>query len=59
MFDGGDIITEEIGYWICVASYKGSSFIIVAEKASEDTTDTQRCKMAMTGNSNWYRNEHC
>ena len=59
MFDEGDIITEEIGYWICVASYKGSSFIIVAEKASEDTTDTQRCKMAMTGNSNWYRNEHC
>ena len=59
MFDEGDIITEEIGYWICVASYKGSSFIIVAEKASEDTSDTQRCKMAMTGNSNWYRNEHC
>ena len=59
MFDEGDIITKEIGYWICVASYKGSSFIIVAEKASEDTTDTERCKMAMTGNSNWYRNEHC
>ena len=59
MFDGGDIITKEMGYWICVASYKGSSFIIVAEKASEDTSDTQRCKMAMTGNSNWYRNEHC
>ncbi len=59
MFDEGDIITKEIGYWICVASYKGSSFIIVAEKAREDTTDTERCKMAMTGNSNWYRNEHC
>ncbi len=59
LFDGGDIITEEIGYWICVAPYRTSSYIIVAEIASEDTSDPERCKMAMTANSNWYRNEHC
>jgi hypothetical protein len=58
MFDGGDIITEEIGYWICTASYKGSSYIIVAEEAGNET-DTERCKMSMTANSNWKKNEYC
>ena len=59
MFDGGDIITVEMGYWICVAPYKESSYIIVAEKASEDTSNTERCKMSMTANSNWNRNSFC
>ena len=58
MFDGGDIITEEIGYWICVASYKESSYIIVAEEAG-DETDDELCKMSMTANSNWQKNEYC
>ena len=58
LFDGGDIISEEIGYWICVAPYKVTSYIVVAEKAG-DPDDTERCKMTMTANSNWNRNSHC
>ena len=58
MFDGGDIITAEMGYWICIAPYKVSSYIIVAEKAGTET-DLERCKMAMTANSNWKKNSHC
>ena len=58
MFDGGDIITEEIGYWICTAEYIGTSYIIVAEEVG-DEIDTERCKMSMTANSNWKKNEHC
>jgi prepilin-type N-terminal cleavage/methylation domain-containing protein len=58
MFDGGDIITEEMGYWICVAPYKVTSYIVVAEEAHEDD-ETKTCKMSMTANSNWNRNSHC
>ena len=58
MYDGGDIITEEIGYWICTAEYIGTSYIIVAEEVG-DEIDTERCKMSMTANSNWKKNEHC
>jgi len=58
MFDGGDIITAEMGYWICIAPYKVSSYIIVAEKAG-DPDDEERCKMSMTANSNWNRNSFC
>ncbi len=58
MFDGGDIITEEMGYWICVAPYKVTSYIVVAEEGGAET-DLERCKMTMTANSNWKKNSHC
>jgi len=58
MFDGGDIITEEMGYWICVAPYKLTSYIVVAEEAHADD-ETKTCKISMTANSNWNRNENC
>lgn len=58
MFDGGDIITEEMGYWICVAPYKTSSYIMVAEEAGR-ADDDSRCKMSMTANSNKVRNDNC
>ena len=60
MFEGGDIVTEEMGYWICVAPYKVTSFVIVALEA-HDTTDTDAtpCRMSMTANINWVRNEYC
>ena len=58
MFDGGDIITEEMGYWICIAPYKMSSYIMVAEEAHADG-ETQTCKMSMTANSNKNRNDNC
>ena len=58
LFDGGDIINAEMGYWICTASYKVSSYIIVAEEEGA-ADDAERCKMTMTANSNWNRNSHC
>ena len=58
LFDGGDIITAEMGYWICIAPYKVTSYIVVAEKEGA-ADDTERCKMTMTANSNWNRNSHC
>ena len=60
MFDEGDIITEEIGYWICVAPYKVTSFVIVALEAHDLTdTDAKPCRMSMTANINWVRNKYC
>ena len=60
MFDGGDIVTEEMGYWICIAPYKVTSFAIVALEAHDiDEPPTDLCRMSMTANINWVRNEHC
>ena len=60
MFEGGDIVTEEMGYWICVAPYKVTSFVIVALEAHDLTdTDAKPCRMSMTANINWVRNKHC
>jgi len=65
MFDGGDIVTKEMGYWICVAKYgepdEETSFIIVAEEAHDDSAvpPPTPCKMSMTANINWVRNENC
>jgi len=65
MFEGGDIVTEEMGYWICVAKYgepgAETSFIIVAEEAHDDSAKVPPtpCKMSMTANINWVRNANC
>ena len=65
MFDGGDIVTKEMGYWICVAKYgepdEETSFIIVAEEAHDDSAvpPPTPCKMSMTANSNKVRNDNC
>jgi type IV pilus assembly protein PilE len=65
MFDGGDIVTKEMGYWICVAKYgepgAETSFIIVAEEAHDDSAKVPPtpCKMSMTANINWVRNANC
>ena len=61
MFEGGDIVTEEMGYWICVAPYKVTSFVIVAIEHNDPSDDEEDppCKMSMTANINWVRNEHC
>ena len=60
MFEGGDIVTKEMGYWICVAPYKVTSFVIVALEAHNTAdTDAKPCRMSMTANINWVRNEHC
>ena len=60
MFEGGDIVTEEMGYWICVAPYKVTSFVIVALEAHNTAdTDAKPCRMSMTANINWVRNKHC
>ena len=60
MFEGGDIVTKEMGYWICVAPYKVTSFVIVALEAHDPINPPDDlCKMSMTANINWVRNEHC
>ena len=61
MFEGGDIVTEEMGYWICVAPYKVTSFVIVAIEHNDPSDDEEDppCKMSMTANINWDENDHC
>ena len=39
LFDGGDIITEESGYQMCIVE-DGSSYIITAESSRDDCTLT-------------------
>ena len=39
LFDGGDIITEESGYQMCIVE-AGSSYIITAESSRDDCTLT-------------------
>ena len=56
LFEGGDIITEKVGYNICTVK-KGSSFIIFAQEIKADAA--QACLMSMTANSVWTRNSNC
>ena len=47
LFDNADIITKDVGYWVCIAG-SGNDFLIMS-KNSEDNTDTCKPQLAKGG----------
>ena len=50
LFEGGDIITEKMGYNMCVAT-AGAGFIVIAQENKKEDP----CILSMTQNSVWTR----
>ena len=50
LFDSGDIITDKMGYHMCVAR-SGAGFIVIAQQ----NKNKDPCKLSMTSNSVWTR----
>ena len=55
LFGGGDQISKEMGYEICIASTGSSNFNIIAEEIKS----SEACQLTLSRNGNFTRGDDC